>query len=290
MLLQFLLFGFIPAVILTGYVIYLIGVPIGHLFYYILALIVIPILIIFLQYKTGGVSLDQKSHIMTNLLILIFICLVAILAAYFQNKYQKDQIKQALEEESEITDQDIEKLTPNIKLGVVSSPPYHPYENTQLERYNFSIQNTNKDSAPVVNFTIGIAFEGIVQEILPQLILTYGQDASVAILETGGTDVEGNKFYYKPDRSQLLEEYGISISAQKKALNEETLNTNIVTFYCREFPVDALFQAFIVVNKAANPPSLHSVAESITDGTYEGQYDYSIKEKKFTKKIKGTIK
>lgn len=200
--------------------------------------------------------------------------IIGLGAAIYDNKKTK------------LTDEDIERLKPKMSIGVFYDNKDKRF-NPPLERYNLSISNSNKNSASVVNFQMRVAFKDMVQEINPQLHLTYGRNftAEVLAIETPGTD--GEKFHYLPDTSQSLEDHNISISIQEVIVDGKKQNTNIVSFYCKEFPTDALFWAFITVNPLVTHQQLLS---NIADGTYEGTYDYYIDGKKFTEKIKGAIK
>lgn len=182
-----------------------------------------------------------------------------------------------------LTKEEIKNITPKMMIGV----SYDREGILPLKIYDFSIQNPNLISVPVTNLSMKIAFNGIVQEIIPSLNLSSVGNVSMNVISFEGKSKNGDKVLYRPDTSQLMEDRGISILVQKIDTEKGKLNTNVVNFYCKEWPADAFFWSFITVNPSSTNQRL---LENITDGTYEGTYDYYIGEKKFTEKIKGVIK
>lgn len=213
----------------------------------------------------------------------IFICIKVDKPTIFS--YGKLIIESIKKEKyfDKLTSQEIDKLTPKLKIGV----SYDRKGAFPLEIYNFSIsQIHNPDSVPLFNLTMRIAFNGVVQEIVPSLTPSYGKDVSSVILFEGMTK-GGDKVSYRPDTSQLLEDRGISVSVQRIDTEKGKLNTNVINFYTKEWHADALFWSFITVNPLiANQDLLDNIAE----GTYEGTYDYYIEGEKYTENFKGEIK
>jgi hypothetical protein len=171
------------------------------------------------------------------------------------------------------------KLTPKLNIGVVYDRKGIP----PTEIYDFSISQVhNPDAVSVINLSMRVAFQGAVQEIhssfIPASVTTFSGE--LLFWEDKGEVV------YRSSGEQVLKDRGISISIQQVENEKENLNTNVINFYTKELPADALIWSFITVD----PTISRQVVSSLPVGSYEGTYEYYIEGKKFTEKFSGKIK
>ncbi len=178
----------------------------------------------------------------------------------------------------------LEKQPPKVIVRLYSSPDKWFYK-YPLQEYFLSIDIQNPDYIPITDFRMEINFKNIIAEV-----------KSAPFLETGAVSVGGIRIYSKkpnepefryeeqPTDTSITKDFSISI--EKAKINDNIVNTNIVSFQCAKWPEKVNFSASIIVD-LSKEPKIRKKPDRV--GTYDGQYFYEINGHKFQQIISGPI-
>lgn len=179
------------------------------------------------------------------------------------------------------------KLSPkvDIKLFTLPENAVTPYK-YPLRRYILQIQNTNKNSASILDFRIEFIFKNVITEIKLMPLLVTGGNISVTGLNIYKKNKNGSisKYEEQPIETPITKNF--SLVVQQAKINERLLNTNIAIFTCERWPERADFAGDIIVDLSKKPEILKKPDRV---GTYNGIYFYEIRGKKFSETIMGVI-
>ena len=154
-----------------------------------------------------------------------------------------------------------------------------------LDEYTLSVFNDNKKSAPVCDLTIEFSFPYLVSGVKGGPVLETGANVTVGRLKV--VEMEG-------DRTTATEEQPIStpldnmfsLESQTSRQGEVSIPSNVVVFFCKEWPEIAFYEGSIIVDLGKK---LSIVKKAYEIGRFTGRYSYRIGDKKYSGNIQGLI-
>lgn len=192
--------------------------------------------------------------------------------------------KHVYEIRKEVTLEEKQALSPKINIKLCAYPESLPTRyKYPLKQYSFTIQNLNKESAPIYDFRIKFIFKNVLEEIKPMPLLRTGGHTSVAGMKIYTENKNGSTNWFEEQPLETPITKNFSLVIQKAKVNDMETNTNIAIFNCERWPEGTAFSADIIVN-------LEKIGYSADKITYSGIYYYKIKDKTFEEKINGVIK
>lgn len=221
-------------------------------------------------------SQKQYHHALWSGVIAFFL-LFLFLAAHVHNWITSKEINQA--------------MLPDISIGIftpvdrdISFARLTPYK-YPLDEYNLSISNNNKKSASVSDLTIEFFFPYVITEVKCGPVFDSGGSVTVGRLTT--IETQNGKTVVTEDQpvNTVLDEL-CTLKVKTSKQGDKLINSNIVVFYCKEWPEIAWYGGSIIVDLVKKP---RIVIKEHEIGHFTGIYKYKIGNEIFSGKIKGTI-
>ena len=187
-----------------------------------------------------------------------------------------------------LNEKEIESLKPKLTARVTVSDKYeYLLKDYHFKKYHFFMDNVNKDSVPIIGARIKFYFRNKVVETEKNPVSKTGNTVVFidGFLPKKEGESERKEIDEIPMDTILSEKFSLVIKQYKRG--KDLINSNIVSFFCEEWPSKTTFFAKIFTDLSIRPEFFIEFPDKI--GTYEGEYSYKIQDKKFTEAITGKI-